>query len=115
MEQVNRNRYILIVWLLALSVCNVWGQHFPVMSPRNYVSDTTLFTPKKTVLAAGEVFGLNMLVWGFDRFVMNEDFARINGHTIKSNFKTGPVWDTDKFSTNLFSHPYHGSLYFNAA
>ena len=51
----------------------------------------------------------------FDRFLMNEDFAHINGHTIKNNFKTGPVWDTDKFSTNLVAHPYHGSLYFNAA
>lgn len=44
-----------------------------------------------------------------------EDWAYINGHTIKSNFKKGPVWDTDQFTTNLFSHPYHGSLYFNAA
>ena len=58
---------------------------------------------------------MNMAVWTFDRFLMNEDFAKINGHTIKQNFKTGPVWDTDKFSTNLVAHPYHGSLYFNAA
>jgi hypothetical protein len=54
-------------------------------------------------------------VWAFDRFALNEDFARINSHTIKRNLKTFPVWDTDKFSTNLFAHPYHGSLYFNAA
>lgn len=109
------NRYVIIAGFLLLSVHGLWGQHFPVMEPRNYVSDTALFAPKKPWLAASEVFGLNMLVWGFDRFVMNESFARINGHTIKDNFKTGPVWDTDKFSTNLFSHPYHGSLYFNAA
>lgn len=25
------------------------------------------------------------------------------------------MWDNDQFSTNLFAHPYHGGLYFNAA
>lgn len=109
------NKYIIIGILLLSTVQWTWSQHFPQMNYRNYVSDTALFQPRRPWLAAGEVFGLNMLVWGFDRFVMNEDFAKINGHTIKNNFKTGPVWDTDKFSTNLVSHPYHGSLYFNAA
>ena len=104
----------LILWMWGM-VCVAFAQHFPEVPPRTYVSDTTLFTPKKPWVAAGETFGLNMLVWGFDRFVMGADFAKINGHTIRQNFKTGPVWDTDKFSTNLFSHPYHGSLYFNAA
>lgn len=65
--------------------------------------------------AAIETVGLNVLVWGFDRFVMNEEFARVNFKTIKNNIKTGFVWDNDQFSTNLFAHPYHGSLYFNTA
>lgn len=111
-------RWNRVVGLIALGILMVHGafaQHLPVTKPRNYVSDTAYFAPKKPWHAASEVFGLNMLVWGFDRFVMNEDFAHINGHTIKSNFRKGPVWDTDKFSTNLFSHPYHGSLYYNAA
>lgn len=110
------NKKCIPIALVLLTLAQwTWSQHFPQMNYRNYVSDTTLFQPRRPWLAAGEVFGLNMLVWGFDRFIMNEDFARINGHTIKNNFKTGPVWDTDKFSTNLVSHPYHGSLYFNAA
>lgn len=101
--------------ILLLSAQWSWGQHFPMTDSRNYISDTTLFTPRNPWRAAAEVFGLNMAVWAFDRYMLNEDFARINGSTIKSNFRKGPVWDTDKFSTNLFSHPYHGSLYFNAA
>ena len=68
--------------------------------------------PWKAALGA---FGINVLVNGFDRFVMNEDFAKINLHTIHQNFKTGFVWDNDQFSTNLFAHPYHGGLYFNSA
>ena len=46
---------------------------------------------------------------------MNEEFAKISFHSIKHNIETGFVWDNDQFSTNLFAHPYHGGLYFNAA
>ncbi len=65
--------------------------------------------------AALETFGINAVVWGFDRYVMNEEFAKISFKSIRKNFKTGFVWDNDQFSTNLFAHPYHGNLYFNAA
>lgn len=65
--------------------------------------------------AALEAFGINVGVQCFDQFVMNEDFAKISFHSIKNNLKTGFVWDNDQFSTNLFAHPYHGGLYFNAA
>ena len=65
--------------------------------------------------AALEAFGINVGVQFFDRYVMNEDFAKISWSSIKNNIKTGFVWDNDQFSTNLFAHPYHGGLYFNAA
>ena len=66
-------------------------------------------------LAALEVFGINAFVWSFDSYVMDEEFAKISIHTVKHNIKNGFVWDNDQFSTNLFAHPYHGGLYFNAA
>ena len=69
----------------------------------------------RSVTAAAEVVGLNLAVWSFNRFVTREDFARINAHTIRTNLRSLPVWDTDQFVTNLLAHPYHGSLYFNAA
>lgn len=77
--------------------------------------DTLRSLPRKPIVAASEVIGVNMLVWGFNRFVSDAPFARINAHTMKTNLSTLPVWDTDKFSTNLVAHPYHGNLYFNAA
>ncbi|MDR2916651.1 MAG: DUF3943 domain-containing protein [Tannerella sp.] len=46
---------------------------------------------------------------------MNEEFAKIGINSFKQNLSSLPVWDTDKFSTNLIAHPYHGGLYFNAA
>lgn len=65
--------------------------------------------------AAVEAVGINVFVQSFDRFVLDADFAKINFSTIRHNIKTGFVWDNDQFSTNLFAHPYHGGLYFNAA
>ena len=72
-------------------------------------------TGKHPWRAAIETFGLNVGVWAFDRYVMQEDFAKISLSTIKHNIKHGFVWDNDQFSTNLFAHPYHGNLYFNTA
>lgn len=70
---------------------------------------------KRPWRAAIETFGLNVGVWAFDRYVMNEDFAHISMRTVSHNIKNGFVWDNDQFSTNLFAHPYHGGLYFNTA
>ncbi len=71
--------------------------------------------PKRPWRAAAQVFGINAGVWAFDRYILNADFARISPSSIRRNIQTGFVWDNDQFSTNLFAHPYHGSLYFNAA
>lgn len=77
--------------------------------------DDPRYTRKHPWKAAAEAVGINVLVNSFDRFVLNEDFAKISLHSIKENVKTGFVWDNDQFSTNLFAHPYHGGLYFNSA
>ena len=69
----------------------------------------------KPLRAAAEIVGINLGVWAFDRYVLNGDYARISLESIRRNFQTGFVWDNDGFDTNLFFHPYHGNLYFNAA
>lgn len=51
----------------------------------------------------------------FNRFILNDEYAHINLSTMGKNLSTLPVWDTNKFSTNLIMHPYHGSMYFNSA
>ncbi|MDR2955109.1 MAG: DUF3943 domain-containing protein [Prevotella sp.] len=77
--------------------------------------DIAYYSKKNGWLAAGKVFGLNMGIWAFDRYIMDEEFAYINIHTIKKNLKGGFVWDNDQMGTNMFLHPYHGSLYYNSA
>ena len=64
--------------------------------------------------AGAEVFGLNMGLWAFDRYVQKGHYAYISWETIKENFKHGFEWDNDHLNTNMFAHPYNGSMFFNA-
>lgn len=59
--------------------------------------------------------GVNALVWGWDRFVQDRGWAHVDGRVLHENFTGGWVWDNDSFSGNQFSHPYHGSMFYNAA
>lgn len=77
-------------------------------------ADIAYYGKKHFWRAAGEVFGMNMAVWTYDRYIQNADFAHISFNTIGENFKHWLIWDNDQLSTNMFMHPYHGSLYFNA-
>lgn len=65
--------------------------------------------------AAGQVIGLNLGVWAFDRYVQKADFAYIGFNSIKKNLENGFYWDNDQLGTNMFLHPYHGNLYYNSA
>ena len=77
--------------------------------------DTAVCREKKHFWrAAGETFGLNVGLWAFDRYVLKGHYSYISLRTIGENFRHGFDWDNDHLSTNMFAHPYHGSLYFNA-
>ena len=77
--------------------------------------DLAYYGKKRFGRSAMAVMGVNLGIWSFNRFVMKEDFAYISMHTIRENFRQGFVWDNDNLDTNMFFHPYHGNLYFNAA
>lgn len=74
-----------------------------------------VYHEKKNFWRAGaEVVGLNLGLWAFDRYVSKGHYAYISWKTIKENFKHGFEWDNDHLNTNMFAHPYNGSLYYNA-
>ena len=77
--------------------------------------DLRYYGKKRFGQSAVAIMGVNLGVWSFNRYARKEDFAYINMNTIKDNFKQGFVWDNDNLDTNMFFHPYHGNLYFNAA
>ena len=80
-------------------------------------STVKLMKPQKKnyLFPLAKVTGVNLGVHLFDRFALQADWAQVNCNSIRNNFRNGPGWDNDGFSTNLFWHPYHGSLYFNSA
>lgn len=84
-------KFILTGLICLFSFPWIRGQEYiPQITHRHYTSDSTLLQPRRPWKAALETFGLNMLVWSFDRYIVKEDWAYINGHTIKSNFKKRP-------------------------
>ena len=66
-------------------------------------------------LPAAETVGLNIVVWSFDRYVQQVDWARISWESIRNNVRRGFVWDADGFETNQLFHPYSGALSFTMA
>lgn len=83
-------------------------------------ADTLVWNPPPAHFgrAALEVVGVNALVWSYDRFIReggeNPEF-RIGFDSIWDNMQNRMEWDNNNFTTNNFAHPYHGSLYYNAA
>lgn len=64
--------------------------------------------------ASAETVGMNLALWAFDRYIQKGHFAYISWETIKANFRHGFEWDNDHLSTNMFAHPYNGSIFYNA-
>lgn len=64
--------------------------------------------------ATAETAGMNIGLWAFDRYVQKGHYAYISWNTIKENFRHGFEWDNDHLGTNMFAHPYNGSIFFNA-
>ena len=96
---------------------NTWKAAFGGRRDSLVYGDSTMALPgkKHPWWALAEVTGINVGVQLFDRYVTREDFAQTTLRTIRQNFERGMVWDNDYFHMNMFMHPYHGNLYFNAA
>ena len=101
--------------LVQMLSAQIGGRHSVVPSLAPDSLDLVYYGKKRLKQSAATIVGVNVGVWAFDRYVRKQDYAYISLNTIKENFKHGFVWDNDNLSTNMFFHPYHGNLYFNAA
>ena len=79
------------------------------------VPRTTPAKEKRFWLAAAEIGILEFLPFAQNRFVNDEDYARISVESIRRNFDAGFSFDNDKFGTNQLGHTIAGGLFFNAA
>lgn len=57
----------------------------------------------------------NVVVWAWDYYVLDKNYARTNPRIWKRNLEEGWKWDDNHFAVNFFGHPYQGSFYFTAA
>lgn len=67
------------------------------------------------MVAVAQALGVNLVVNRIDAWVMDEDWARVDFESWGRNLRLGWEWDENAFDVNMFLHPYHGSLYFDAA
>jgi len=65
-------------------------------------------------LAAAEVLFINVGVWSWNYATTDNRAFQVNPETMWRNLSRYR-FDTNSFGTNHIAHPYHGSLYFNAA
>ena len=112
-------RYLILLICILSGACTVSAQ-MPIklrvlreVPPDS--ADVAYYSKPHFWRAAGEVVGFNLGLWAFDRYVQRGDFAYISMNSVKENFRKGFKWDNDKLGTNMFLHPYNGSLYYNSA
>lgn len=65
--------------------------------------------------AATGVIAVNGLTWFYNWHIQRWDWADVGTQSWWANLRRGFTWDDDVFGANQVAHPYHGSLYFNAA
>jgi hypothetical protein len=112
---------IKIIFLATIGIsCNILSLYSQTagFSPEYSSNPEYISELRNTVnywLPATETFGLNILVWSYDRYIKNKEWARISLQTMRNNLKHGFVWDADGFETNQLFHPYSGALSFTAA
>ncbi len=91
----------------------------PPAAERDLPADDTRYdawgAQRSVGLALGEVAGINAIVWFFNEYIRGGNFTAVNPRSWWKNLSTGFFYDDNHFKTNMFAHPYHGSLYFNAA
>ena len=78
-------------------------------------TDSLVVKKRSIIIPVAEALGINFGVWAYDRFLQNDGWAKVNGKTIKHNLECSWVLDKDSYSGNQFSHPFHGSMFYNAA
>jgi len=67
---------------------------------------------KKNYLKASlEITTVNMIVWAWDRYLLDRGWANISLNTVFENLKDSYAWDDNSFQCNQFEHPYHGAMY----
>ncbi|MGE0159848.1 MAG: DUF3943 domain-containing protein [Gemmatimonadales bacterium] len=69
---------------------------------------------KRGLHAVAQALGVNLVANRVNVWVFDWDWAKVGFESWAENLELGWQWDKTQFGTNMFLHPYHGSLYFDA-
>lgn len=95
----------------------IWGDSAkndddePTIIPKDSLFDTHV----NPLIVAAEVLAQNGLVWAWDYYVLDKDYAHTGPHYWKRNFREGWKWDHNHWAINFYGHPYQGSFYYTTA
>ena len=115
---------IRIPLILSLCLTSVLGAQVVEESFREALASTeqahqeeyTFCCQKKNFgLATVELLAVSALPWYVNRHLADDTTADLSWKSWKNNIREGFEWDPNSFKTNMFDHPFHGSVYFNAA
>lgn len=105
--------------LSALSLCfvmaGVCAQENDTAKQVHPRADTTAAVKPNAAAAVSKLMIANVLPFSVNYFIRKADFTFVSTGDIAAHLRLSSWgWDGDKFINNQFSHPYHGSHYFNA-
>jgi len=83
----------------------------PTPAPQN---DSFCCTKKYFLPAALNVLALELIPNYFNWNVSDDTTAVLSTTSWSRNIRRGFEWDPNNLATNMFAHPYHGNVYFNA-
>jgi hypothetical protein len=113
--------FVLLLFQICHAQSSLYSTRFDslITDDQDYVPDPALvnkFNPRKSLLIPiAESIGLNLALGAFNCYVVDSEFAKIGWKTVKHNHEIGWTTDADALLTNMFAHPFHGSIYFNTA
>lgn len=70
---------------------------------------------QRTLDAVAQTLAVNLVINRANDWVFGWDWAEVDFESFSRNLDLGWQWDETQFAVNMFVHPYHGSLYFDAA
>ncbi len=85
-----------------------------VVAPEQQAEATFCCQKRHFWVAAGEFLALEIVPNYFNRFVADDTTAVLSWTSFRRNIQRGFEWDPNNLATNMFAHPYHGNVYFNA-
>lgn len=106
---------LLITLLFALPIDSTWIDSASTQRVHQISADTVVQPQRNYWKPLAEGLAINTAVWAWDHYLYDRIWARIDIHSVRQNLKSEWVFDTDSYSGNQFSHPFHGSMFYNAA